>query len=142
MKKIDIDKKIILDRISLIKLSLIKLGDLKPLSPGEFMLGENFAVAEHYLRYALEAVFDVCAHILSKIPGVMASEYKEMAIKMGQQELLPMDFAEDKLYKMAGYRNRLTHFYFEIQSKEMYKIIRNDLKDFEFFIKHVKKLLK
>ncbi len=142
MKKLDVNKKLILDRVSLIKLSLSKLEDLKPLSPGRFMLGENFAVAEHYLRYALEATFDICAHILSKIPGVMASEYKEMAIKMGQQEIIPMNFAQEKLHEMAGYRNRLTHFYFEVKPKEMYKIIQDDLKDFEIFMKHIKKLLK
>ncbi|MFH1900217.1 MAG: HepT-like ribonuclease domain-containing protein [Patescibacteria group bacterium] len=142
MKNLDINKKIILDRISLIKFSISKLEDLKPLSPGRFMLGENFAIAEHYLRYALEATFDICAHILSKIPGVMVSEYKEMAIEMGKKEIIPMNFAENKLYEMAGYRNRLTHFYFEVKSKEMYKIIQNDLGDFNIFLKHIKKLLK
>ena len=141
MKKLQIDKELILERIDIIEKSLGKLEGLKGLTPGRFMIDENFAVAEHYLRYALEATFDICAHILSRIPGVKVDEYKQMALEMGRQEFIPMDFAEQKLEKMAGYRNRLTHFYFEVTPEEMYKIIQENLEDFEIFMKHLKKLL-
>lgn len=57
-------------------------------------------------------------------------------------KIVPMDFAEEKLYEMAGYRNRLTHFYFEISPKEMYEIVQNRLDDFRIFLKYVKKLIK
>lgn len=63
------------------------------------MLDENFAIAEHYLRYALEATFDICAHILSTIPGAQVGEYKKMAIEMGKQGIIPSNFAENQLYK-------------------------------------------
>jgi uncharacterized protein YutE (UPF0331/DUF86 family) len=142
MRSLKINKKIILERIDIIQKSLEKLNQLKKLTPGKFMLSENFAIAEHYLRYALEATFDICAHILSTIPGAQVGEYKTMAIEMGKQNLIPKDFAEKQLYQMAGYRNRLTHFYFEVTPKEMYKIIKNNLGDFEFFLKNIKKLLK
>lgn len=142
MKNLKINKKIILERIDIIQKSLKKLKKLKSLTPGKFMLGDNFAIAEHYLRYALEATFDICGHILSRIPGIKVDEYKQMAIEIGRQEILPMDFAEKKLDKMARYRNRLTHFYLEVAPKEMYGIIQNDLGDFEVFLKHIKKLIK
>lgn len=142
MDDLEIDKKIILERIDIIQKSLKKLDTLRPMSPGRFMLNENFAIAEHYLRYALEATFDICAHILSRIPGAKADEYKEMAVEMGRQEILPTDFAENTLHKMAGYRNRLTHFYFEVKPEEMYNIIQNHLGDFEVFLRYIAKLLK
>ena len=142
MRELKVEKKLILERIAIIQKSLKKLNQLKGLTIGKFMLDENFAVAEHYLRYALEATFDICAHILSRIPGALVGEYKQMAIEMGRQKIIPIDFAENQLYKMAGYRNRLTHFYFEITAKEMYKIIQSNLGDFEIFLKHIKKLLK
>jgi len=142
MKELKINKKTILERIDIIELSLKKLNQLKNLTSGKFMVDDNFAIAEHYLRYALEATFDICSHILSRIPGARAEEYKQMAIEMGRQKFVPMDFAEQKLEKMGRYRNRLTHFYLEITAKEMYEIIQNDLGDFETFLKHIKKLLK
>lgn len=141
MKELEIDKKTVLERIDIIETSLKKLNQLKGLTPGRFMFDENFAVAEHYLRYALESTFDICNHILSRIPGTKSEEYKKMAIEMGRQGFIPMNFAENQLYEMAGYRNRLTHFYFEVSPEEMYKIIKNNLGDFEIFLKHIKKLL-
>ena len=141
MIKLEINKKIILERLDIIQTSLNKLDKLKTLSSGRFMLEDNFAIAEHYLRYALEATFDICAHILSRIPGTQLDEYKQMALEMGKQEILPMEFARQKLYKMDGYRNRLTHFYFEVKSEEMYSIVRNDLSDFKEFMRYIKPLL-
>lgn len=142
MKDIKLDKRVIEKRIRLIELYLGRLEGLQNLSQGRFMLPDNFDVAAWNLRCALEATFDICAHILSRVPGVIhATEYKEMALEMGRQKFIPMGFAEKRLYKMGGYRNRLTHFYFEVKPKEMYDIIQNDLDDFEIFMKHIKKLL-
>lgn len=142
MKDLNIDKKVISARIKMIESHLKRLKELRELSKGKFALPDNFAIAEHHLRYALEATFDICAHILSRIPGAEVGEYKKMAIEMGKQKIVSQDFAEDQLYKMAGYRNRLTHFYLEVSPEEMYKIIKKDLSDFQTFLKHIKKLLK
>lgn len=64
-----------------------------------------------------------------------------MALEMGKQKIVPMEFAEKRLAEMAGYRNRLTHFYFEVTPEEMYDIIQNPLSDFDTFLGHIKKLL-
>ena len=42
---------------------------------------------------------------------------------------------------MAGYRNRLTHFYHEITDQELYEIINKDLEDIEEFVKAIRKFL-
>ena len=39
----------------------------------------------------------------------------------------------EKLEKMAGYRNRLVHYYKEISNEEIYEILQNDLGDLEKF---------
>lgn len=142
MRELKINKKVIAERIDIIQKSLEKLEELKKMSAYQFIKDENnFAIAEHYLRYALEAIFDICAHILSRIPGVKVDEYKQIALEIGKQGLLPKKFSENNLYKMAGYRNRLTHFYLEIAPEEIYQILQNNLDDFKFFIKNIKKLL-
>jgi len=142
MTKIKIDKQVVEEKIKLIEMHLQRLKKMRDLSSGQFALPDNFAIAAYNLRGALQATFNICAHILARIPGVRAIEYKEMAIEMGKQKIVPMDFAENQLYKMAGYRNRLTHFYFEITPKEMYEIIQHNLGDFDIFLKYIKKLLK
>lgn len=141
MKDLKLNRVTILDRIGIIENSTRKLENLKSLSINKFKESENFAIAEHYLRYALEASFDICAHVLARIPGARVEEYKQIAVEMGRQNIVPMDFAEEKLYKMAGYRNRLTHFYFEITPAELHEIIQNNLGDFRVFLKHIKIIL-
>jgi uncharacterized protein YutE (UPF0331/DUF86 family) len=140
MKNLEIDKKIIEDRIKLIELHLNRLKKMKKLPKSKFAQPDQFAIAAYNLRCALEATFDICAHILSRIPGAKVEEYKQMAREIGKQGVVPIDFAEKQLSQMAGYRNRLTHFYFEVSPKEMYGIIQNNLGDFEIFLKHIKKL--
>jgi len=42
---------------------------------------------------------------------------------------------------MAGYRNRLIHFYDEVTPEELYEILQDDLKDIETFAKALKDLV-
>ncbi len=42
---------------------------------------------------------------------------------------------------MAKYRNRLVHFYAQISPEELYKIIQEDLGDFDVFLAAVKQVL-
>lgn len=60
---------------------------------------------------------------------------------MGESGIVPLDFANEKLVEMAKYRNRLVHFYAEISSEEIYKILTENLTDIEFFLAKIKELL-
>ena len=139
--RIPINKQLVLSRISEILKDVNKLSRFKEMKLSEFIQGENFAIAEHYLRRALEAVFDIGNHILSRLPEGRAYSYKEIAVKLGESGIVSREFAEKKLIKMAGYRNRLTHFYSEVTSEEMYYIILKNLDDFIEFINFVKIVL-
>lgn len=138
---IDIKKDIVEEKIRLIEQHLGRLEAMKNLSVNRLSDDTNFAATAWNLRSALESTFDICAHLLSRIPGVRVSEYKEMALEMGKQGIVSKEFADGPLHQMAGYRNRLTHFYFEVAPPEMYDIIQNHLEDFRTFMGHIKKLL-
>lgn len=102
---------------------------------------ESFALAQFYLRQALEGIFHIGEHILSRLNGGRATEYKEIAKKLGERGIVDREFAQTKLTAVAGYRNRLTHFYADITPEEMYKILQNDLGDFDVFLSAVKQVL-
>jgi len=93
------------------------------------------------LHRALEGVFNISTHILSRIPGGQATQYKEIALKMGEHGIVEKEFAQTKLVEMAKYRNRLVHFYAEIKPEELHQIIQNDLSDFDVFLAAIKSLL-
>lgn len=107
----------------------------------EFSTGSSFKLAQFHLHRALEGVFNISAHILSRLPGKQATTYKEIATKLGESGIVDKDFADNKLVLMAKYRNRLVHFYADISAKEIYDILRNNLDDFNIFSSAVKNLL-
>jgi uncharacterized protein YutE (UPF0331/DUF86 family) len=84
------------------------------------------AAAESYLRRSLEALFDVGRHILAKSFAFPATEYKEIAKGLLDKKILNEDEAE-LMRKMAGYRNRMVHFYHEITPEELHEVCLNHL---------------
>lgn len=132
----------IIPRIDGIQRDVGKLKELGKLAPTEFAKEDNFIKAQFYLRQALEGVFHIGSHILSRIPGGRATEYKEIALKLGELGIVDKNFAQTKLKNMAGFRNRLTHFYAEIAPEEIYKIIQENLDDFGRFLDVIRLLMK
>lgn len=116
------------------------LQELKPFSAmreEEFLSDKkNPPFVESYLRRSLEAVFDIGRHILSKICGFKEIEYKAIAKELGQRGVVTKELL-DVLIAMAGYRNRMVHFYREITPQELYLIIKESLKDLERFVKEI-----
>jgi len=88
------------------------------------------AAAESYLRRALESVFDLGRHIMAKGFAASPAEYKAIVATLAEYEVLT-DAQGRILRPMAGYRNRMAHFYNEIGAEELYNICRNDLADIE-----------
>jgi uncharacterized protein YutE (UPF0331/DUF86 family) len=54
--------------------------------------------------------------------------------------VLPASLAK-RLVSMAGFRNVLVHEYLDIDRRRVYRALRDELGDFEKFIKAVSKLL-
>jgi uncharacterized protein YutE (UPF0331/DUF86 family) len=87
--------------------------------------------AESLLRRALEALFDVARHLLAKGAGKGALEYKEVARLAVDHRLVEDAELGRRFEEMAGFRNRLTHFYGEVTPRELYGIVCDDLDDLE-----------
>ena len=136
-----IEKAIVVKRIEGIETELAELKNLSQQNLDEFSQGTGWKLAEFHLHRALEGVFNISTHILSRIPGGQATQYKEIALKMGEHHIVPNEFAEKTLVKMAKYRNRLVHFYAQVSCQELHQIISKDLGDFEFFLSSIKNLL-
>ena len=75
------------------------------------------AAAESYLRRALEALLDLGRHVLAKGFGRGVAEYKEVPAELLKNGVLTPAQA-GVLREMAGYRNRMVHFYDEVEAHE------------------------
>lgn len=132
--------KLIEDRLGFVNKAIAKLKRLSHLDEKDFLTDDNPAIAESYLRRSLEALFDIGRHIIAKTAGKGIVEYKEIANALGENGVITKILAE-RLKLMAGYRNRLVHFYHEIPDQELYLIIKNNLGDIENFVKEIKAFL-
>ena len=79
------------------------------------------AAAESFLRRALEALLDLGRHILAKALGERTLEYKQIALALRGAGVLDERCGE-MLVDMAGYRNRLAHFYDQVTIAELFDI--------------------
>lgn len=123
--------KIVLERLSWIRLMIASIRALPLDSQVEFVEDPRTpAAAESYLRRCLEALLDLGRHLLAKGFGRAASEYKAIAQELQEVGVLGPDEAH-LLREIAGYRNRLVHFYDEVSVEELYEICTEGLDDIE-----------
>lgn len=117
-----ISEKVVVGRLAWIEEMLDEIAAL-PLEDENVFTQDsrNVAAAESYLRRSLEALLDLGRHILAKGFGLTVSEYKEISQGLLQVGVLTKDEAH-LMRDMAGYRNRLVHFYNEVSSIELYEI--------------------
>lgn len=103
-----------------------------PLSSYEQFMSDprTLAAAESYLRRALEALLDLGRHILAKGFASAPTEYKEVAEELTRVGVLSEQDGA-LLRKMAGYRNRLVHFYHEVSQEELYALCSLRLSEVE-----------
>lgn len=120
---------ILSQRSAWIKEMIEALQDLPIQNRQKFLSNQHtIAAAESYLRRSLEALFDIGRHILAKRFGAPVTEYKEIAKSLLERKILQKK-ESDTLRQMAGYRNRMVHFYHEISPEELQEICAHHLDD-------------
>ena len=126
-----LDEKVVAERSEWVRDMLEAIRGLPLDSEAEFMAEpRNVAAAESFVRRALEALLDLGRHILAKGFGDAPAEYKEVARGLGEREVLTPGEAAT-FVRMAGYRNRLVHFYEMVSEGELYSICSERLDDIE-----------
>jgi uncharacterized protein YutE (UPF0331/DUF86 family) len=127
----------ILDIVRFIEECIAELRPFSEMAEEAFLSDrKNPPFVESYLRRGIEAVFDIGRHILVKTAGFKEIEYKAIARELGKKEIVSKELSET-LYKMAGYRNRMVHFYREVTPAELYQIVRRHLGDIEGFNREI-----
>lgn len=137
-----ISKRIVADRLDTVDYLLGEIRALPLRDLNTFLADRrNIWAAESCLRRSLEALFDTGRHILAKGYGLGISEYKEIASKL--QEMGVISKKETVLMQvLAGYRNRLVHFYHEVSAEELHEVCAHRLGDLEAIVDAYRRWLK
>jgi len=124
-----VSKRILADRADWIRRMVAEIRNLPLESVSSFSSDKrNIWAAESCLRRSLEALLDLGRHILSKGFAKGVTEYKQIAEELGDQGVLSPENTEI-LRILAGFRNRMVHFYDEVTTEELYTICSNELND-------------
>jgi uncharacterized protein YutE (UPF0331/DUF86 family) len=142
MTKARISRRIAADRIGWIEQMLAAIRSL-PLEDADsfFADARNSWAAESCLRRALEALLDLGRHILAKAFAIGVSEYKQIADELTKNQVIGAGQGEI-LRTLAGYRNRMVHFYHEVSKEELHQICTNQLTDIEIILASMKRWIK
>ncbi len=134
-----ISQRVVSDRLNWINMMIQEIQNL-PLDDYEVFKkdSKNIWAAESCLRRGIEALMDLGRHVLAKGFGRGVTEYKEIASHF--KELGVLDRKESIMYAtLAGYRNRMVHFYHEIPDKELFEICSSQIGDIIAIAEVIKK---
>lgn len=132
-----VDKERLENKIQYIRNNLKKLSELKAISEAEFLADyRNYDSAKYNLQISIEAMVDIGNHIISRenlgIPKTNADTFRILA----KENIISNDQLSFYV-AMTKFRNMVVHLYEEIDEREIYKILQNNLDDFEVFIKSI-----
>lgn len=138
----NINGDVVTQRASWVFEMINSLRELPIENKAEFLKNKHHvAAAESYLRRSLEALFDIGRHILAKRFAYPAAEYKEIAKGLSDRKVIIGEQVE-LMRKMAGYRNRMVHFYHEISPEELHEICANHLDEITLLLERLLQWIK
>ena len=135
MRQFDREKMISL--VSEFRKSASRLQKLKEVRREEFLKDpDKIGSAKYQFIVAIESSIDMCNHIISRNGYRVPEDYGDTFKVMAEQGAFDQSFTE-QLVKMAKFRNRLVHLYWEIDDALIYSILEDHLGDLKRFLNSI-----
>jgi uncharacterized protein YutE (UPF0331/DUF86 family) len=96
--------------------------------------------AKHSLQESIEACLDIGNHIIAEKGFRRAEDYKDIYKILEEERIIDSELSA-RLQEMAQFRNLLVHAYGKIDTKRVFIIMSDDLKDIEEFVKKILKYI-
>ena len=128
--------------VSEFRKSVSRLQKLKELGQKKFLSDpDKIASAKYHFIVVIESSIDMCNHIISRNGYRVPEDYGDTFKVMSEEGAFDSEFSEE-LVKMAKFRNRLVHLYWEIDDTMIYKILEGNLVDLNKLIRLIAGFLK
>ena len=124
----------------------LQLADIQKRSQKDFEKDSILQGAtERFLQLAIESCLNIGNRLLSlqqfEQPIDTPETYADIFIQLKKIGVIDSLFC-DRLVKMAKFRNRLVHLYWEIDKNRLYEILQENLEDFRTFQEKITNHLK
>jgi uncharacterized protein YutE (UPF0331/DUF86 family) len=86
--------------------------------------------AKYHFIVAIESCIDICNHLIARNRFRAPEDYSDTFTIMAENGVIDATFAME-LRKMAKFRNRLVHLYWEVDDAAIHDILRTRLSDFQ-----------
>jgi len=122
-------------------MAIDKLRDLSQTPKNDFITNyEKVDAAKYNFIIVIEAMIDICSHIIADKNLGAPEEYADVFKIMGSKGVFPESYIM-KLIEMTKFRNLLIHVYWKVHDDKIYKYLQNNLDDFDSFKKFIKAYL-
>ena len=128
------DPETVIRLVSELRKSTARLRGLAQIEKKAFLSDpDKIASAKYHFIVAIESCIDMCNHLIARNGFRVPEDYADTFRVMAEEGVLEEDFAAE-LAKMAKFRNRLVHIYWEISDRQLREILMTRLGDFATLI--------
>lgn len=135
------DREIVRDRLARIRRYVEDLRSMSDITREAFKANRErqYAVL-HALQLAIEATIEIGTHICTADNLGVPASYAETFDLLEQGRVLDPILA-GKLRAMARFRNRIVHFYWNLDLDDIYRILQSNLGDFQDYLGAIERYL-
>jgi uncharacterized protein YutE (UPF0331/DUF86 family) len=106
-----------------------------------FSDSRNVFSMRYLIIQAVEALTEICQHMLARTRGIPCDGYIDCIVKAGEHGIISVALAE-RLRRLAALRNILVHRYWNIDDARVYIETKANLSDLTTFIDEIKALVR
>jgi len=132
-----VDPELLASRIGKLRSYLEKLRNLAAIPQEQFL--QDFTKVEsakHLLQVSIESCLDIAHHIVADEGYRTPADYYDTFVVLNEKDILPEGFLPT-LRQMVSFRNRVVYLYWDIDDATVYRILQENLNDFETYIGYV-----
>jgi len=119
-----------------------QLGELGLTSREAFLRDARTVNSAKYLLIVVtEAALDICNHLAARRGGRSPDDYADCIAILAEIGAIDEEL-KARLVRMARFRNLLVHLYARVDDAEVYRIVREDLGDFDRYLASIAQYLK
>jgi len=137
----NLDKEKILQQLKFLKDEIKNLKSKKDIDIKDYISSKEIQYfVERAFQRAIEACINIGNHIISRKELGNPGSFSDVFRILGRERIVPLELSEKFIY-IARFRNKLVHLYWEIDPKEVFKYLQNNISDLEAFYKIAKQLI-
>lgn len=128
------DREILRQKVQFVRDTLRHLEEVKREGREAFLDDwKSQSAATRALQVGIEAILDAANHIIAREGLGLPKTYQEAIDTLVREGILPRE-RSDRFTRMVRFRNRAVHLYDDIDPAEIWRILQDDLGDFEAVI--------